>query len=85
MKRGSPLPSLLSVACPLPRTESAGEKKGEERERESEREREREREKEREGGRLTAVVEPSTALMAGDIVVIKANPWDLSDVSVEML
>jgi len=61
----------------LPRTESTGEKKGEERE--------REREKEREGGRLTAVVEPSTALMAGDIVVIEADPWDPSDVSVEML
>ena len=45
----------------------------------------REREKEREGGRLTAVVEPSTALMAGDIVVIEADPWDPSDVSVEML
>ena len=81
MKRGSPLPSLLSVACPLPRTESAGEKKGEERERESE----REREKEREGGKLTAVVKPSTALMAGDIVVIEADPWDPSDVTMEML
>ena len=34
---------------------------------------------------LTAVVEPSTALMAGDIVVIEADPWGPSDVIVEML
>ena len=31
------------------------------------------------------MVEPSTALMAGDIVVIEADPWDPSDVTVEML
>ena len=40
------------------------------------------------GGRndvCCAVVEPSTALMAGDIVVIEVDPWDPSDVTVEML
>ena len=41
--------------------------------------------RQRERERLTVVVEPSTALMAGDIVVIEADPWDPSDVTVEML
>ena len=40
---------------------------------------------EREREKLTAAFEPSTALMAGDIVVIEVDPWDPSDVTVEML
>ena len=49
------------------------------------REEERKEARQRERERLTIVVEPSTALMAGDIVVIEADPWDPSDVTVEML
>ena len=45
----------------------------------------RERERERERGKLTTAFDPSTALMAGDIVVIEADPWDPSDVTMEML
>ena len=74
-------PSLLTLRClsVAKNREHRGEEGRRARERASERERERE------GGRLTAVVEPSTALMAGDIVVIEADPWDPSDVTVEML
>ena len=43
------------------------------------------RERERERDKLTAAFEPSTALMAGDIIVIEADPWDPSDITVEML
>ena len=45
----------------------------------------REREREREREKLTAAFDPSTASMAGDIVVIEADPWDPSDVTIEML
>jgi len=39
------------------------------------------------GGReeLTAASDPSIALMAGDIVVVEADPWDPSDVIMETL
>ena len=50
-----------------------------------EEERKEARQRERERERLTVVVEPSTALMASDIVVIEADPWDPSDVTVEIL
>ena len=56
---------------PLLGTESAGEKKGEE---------------ERERARLTVVVALLLLLlMAGTVVVIEADPWGRSDVSMEML
>ena len=64
----------FSAFEPLPRTESAGEKKGEEREREKERE------------RLTAVALILHHVMAGGPpVILSADPWEPSDVSVEML
>ena len=70
-----PLLTLPTLALPsLSRCQSR-----EPREEEGREARRRERE------RLTAVVEPSIALMAGDIVVIEANPWDPSDVTVEIL
>ena len=35
--------------------------------------------------KLTAASDPSIALMAGDIVVVEADPWDPSDVTMETL
>ena len=65
------LPTFAFAALePLLGTESAGEKKREGRERER--------------ARLTIIVAFSTALMAGAIV-IQADPWGRSDVSMEML
>jgi len=67
------LPTLVfSASEPLLRTGSAGEKKGEGRGRERKR------------GRLTVIVVFSIALMA-DAVVIEADPWGRSDVSMETL
>ena len=43
------------------------------------------RHRRREGERLTAVVKFSTMLMADNIVVIEADPWGPSDVTIEML
>ena len=35
--------------------------------------------------KLTAASDPSITLMAGDIVVVEADPWDPFDVIVETL
>ena len=60
----------FSAFEPLQRTENAREKKGEERERE----------------RLTAVTHIlHHAMASGPPIILPADPWDLSDVSVETL
>ena len=70
------LPALVfSASKPLLRTGSAGEKKGEGRGREGERE--------RETYRHSSIPPPRT--MAGGPIILPADPWEPSDVSVEVL
>ena len=75
------MPTLALPHRAVARAAVAGKKKGEERARERAGRRESEKEREK----LTTAFDPSTASMAGDIVVIEADPWDPSDITVEML
>ena len=43
------------------------------------------REREREREKLTAALDSSIAPMAGNVVVVEADPWDPSDITEEML